>query len=329
MHPVQISTIFNLSTELEFNNLALSVFKFQYQNNTVYKAFTDSLNINVEAVKLYSQIPFLPIEFFKTQDILCNEKKDDFIVFISSSTTSLAPSKHIVSDISVYESSFTKGFDLNYGKPSDFVILALLPNYLERKGSSLVYMFDKLIKLSNKVESGFFLDDYDKLIETLKNLKQKKSKTILIGVTYALLDLADKGIILDDNFIIMETGGMKGRREELLKEELHQLLKQKFGVSTIHSEYGMTELLSQAYSKGEGIFVCPPWMKVLVRDIDDPLSYVKENKTGGLNIIDLANVNSCSFIATQDLGRMKNSNEFELMGRFDNSDVRGCNLMIS
>ncbi len=329
MHPVQISTIFNLSTELEFNNLALSVFKFQYQNNTVYKAFTDSLNINVEAVKLYSQIPFLPIEFFKTQDILCNEKKDDFIVFTSSSTTSQTPSKHIVSDISVYESSFTKGFDLNYGKPSDFVILALLPNYLERKGSSLVYMFDKLIKLSNKVESGFFLDDYDKLIETLKNLKQKKSKTILIGVTYALLDLADKGIILDDNFIIMETGGMKGRREELLKEELHQLLNQKFGVSTIHSEYGMTELLSQAYSKGEGIFVCPPWMKVLVRDIDDPLSYVKENKTGGLNIIDLANVNSCSFIATQDLGRMKNSNEFELMGRFDNSDVRGCNLMIS
>ena len=329
MHPVQISAIFNLSTELEFNNLALSVFKFQYQNNKVYKAFTDSLNIKVEAIKQYSQIPFLPIEFFKTQDIICNEKKEDFIVFTSSSTTSQTPSKHIVSDISVYESSFIKGFNMSYGKPSDFVILALLPNYLERKGSSLVYMFDKLIKLSGKAESGFFLDDYNKLIQALEMLKQQKQKTLLIGVTYALLDLADKGIKLDDNFIIMETGGMKGRREELLKEELHQLLKQKLGVSTIHSEYGMTELLSQAYSKGEGVFVCPPWMKVLVRDIDDPLSYVKENKTGGLNIIDLANVNSCSFIATQDLGRMKNNNEFELMGRFDNSDVRGCNLMIS
>jgi phenylacetate-coenzyme A ligase PaaK-like adenylate-forming protein len=329
MHKVQTDAIFTLSNETDFNNLALSVFQFQYQNNKVYRAFAQSLKTNPEAINHYSQIPFLPIEFFKNQDVICNDKKDDFIVFTSSSTTSQTPSRHIVSDIGIYEQSFIKGFENAYRKPSDYVILALLPNYLERKGSSLVYMFDKLIKLSNNPLSGFFLEDYDKLISVLKSLKQSNTKTLLIGVTYALLDLADKGISLNDNFTVMETGGMKGRREELLKEELHQILKQKLSVSTIHSEYGMTELLSQAYSKGNGIFDCQPWMKILVRDIDDPLSYVKENKTGGINVIDLANVNSCSFIATQDLGRMKGDGTFEIMGRFDNSDVRGCNLMVS
>jgi phenylacetate-coenzyme A ligase PaaK-like adenylate-forming protein len=326
---VNSGDIFTLSTEQEFNRLALSVFRFQYQNNDVYRSFVNSLNVKAEAIEQYSQIPFLPIEFFKTKDVICNVKKEEFIVFTSSATTSQTPSKHIVADIGVYEQSFLKGFERFYGKPSDFVILALLPNYLERKGSSLVYMFDKLINLSNDPMGGFFLDDYDKLIETLKTLKQSKTKTLLIGVTYALLDLAERGITLNDNFIVMETGGMKGRRVELLKEELHQILKIKLGVSTIHSEYGMTELLSQAYSNGEGIFECPPWMKVLVRDIDDPLSYVNTNKTGGINVIDLANLNSCSFIATQDLGRMKSENKFELMGRFDNTDVRGCNLMVS
>ena len=329
MHPVQINHIFSIKTESEFNNLAISIFKHQYQTNGVYKAFVHSLNINTEAIKDYRHIPFLPIELFKSRDVICNEKQDDFIVFTSSSTTSQIPSKHIVSDISVYEKSFMAGFELFYGKPSNYVILALLPNYLERKGSSLVYMFDKLIRHSNKPEGGFFLDDSEKLISTLDKLKQNNKKTILIGVTYALLDLSDKGIKLNDNFIVMETGGMKGRREELLKEELHRELKNKLGVPTIHSEYGMTELLSQAYSKGEGVFECPPWMKILIRDIDDPLSFVNENKTGGINVIDLANINSCSFIATQDLGRMKNAHQFEIMGRFDNSDVRGCNLMIS
>lgn len=328
MRTINSDDIFTLSTEQEFNRLALSIFRFQYQNNEVYRSFVNSLNVKTEAIEQYSRIPFLPIEFFKTRDVLCNVKKDDFIVFTSSSTTSQTPSRHIVSDIGVYEQSFLKGFEQFYGKPSNLVILALLPNYLERKGSSLVYMFDKLIKLSNNAMSGFFLED-DKLTGILQDLKQQNKKTLLIGVTYALLDLAEKGITLNDNFIIMETGGMKGRREELLKEELHQILKAKLGVSTIHSEYGMTELLSQAYSKGEGVFECPPWMKVLVRDIDDPLSYVKENKTGGINVIDLANINSCSFIATQDLGRIKSGNKFELMGRFDNSDIRGCNLMIS
>ncbi len=328
MHTIPSGDIFTLSGEPEFNRLALSVFKYQHQNNVIYRSFVDSLNVDCESIKHYSEIPFLPIEFFKTRDVVCNEKKDDFIVFTSSSTTSQTPSRHIVSDISVYEQSFLKGFERVYGKPSDLVILALLPNYLERKGSSLVYMFDKLIKLTNNPVSGFFLED-DKLTGILEQLKQQNKKALLIGVTYALLDLAEKGITLNDNFIVMETGGMKGRRKELLKEELHQILRQKLNVSTIHSEYGMTELLSQAYSKGEGVFECPPWMKVLVRDIDDPLSYVKENRTGGINVIDLANVNSCSFIATQDLGRVKGENKFELMGRFDNSDVRGCNLMVS
>jgi phenylacetate-coenzyme A ligase PaaK-like adenylate-forming protein len=327
MHGVDINSIFSLSTEVEFNNLALSVFKYQYQNNKIYNAFVKSLNKEAESIKHYSEVPFLPIEFFKTQDVLCNAKKDDFIVFTSSSTTSQTPSKHIVSDISVYEKSFMKGFNSVYGKPSELAILALLPNYLERNGSSLVYMFDKLIKLSNNPMSGFFLEDKT-IIDKIQALKQQNKKVLLIGVTYALLDLAEKGIELNDNFMVMETGGMKGRREELLKEELHEILKKKFAVSAIHSEYGMTELLSQAYSKGDGVFDCPPWMKILVRDIDDPLSYVKENKTGGINVIDLANINSCSFIATQDLGRLKSNGQFELMGRFDNSDVRGCNLMV-
>lgn len=329
MHQVDINGIFSISSELDFNNLALSIFNYQYRNNRVYSAFIKSLNIETQAISHYTKIPFLPIELFKSQDIICNEKRDEFIVFTSSSTTAQVPSKHIVSDISIYEKSFTKGFELAYGRPSDLVILALLPNYLERKGSSLVYMFDKLIRASKREESGFFMNDLDKLIEVLQKLKQKGTRTLLVGVTYALLDLSEKGIKLDDNFIVMETGGMKGRREELMKEELHKILKERLGVSSIHSEYGMTELLSQAYSKGDGAFDCPPWMKVLIRDIDDPLSYVGVNRTGGINVIDLANLNSCSFIATQDLGRIKENGQFELMGRFDNSDIRGCNLMVS
>lgn len=329
MHAVKVDDIFKLTNDQEFNNLTLSVFKFQYYNNGVYKAFADSLGTVPENIQHYSQIPFLPVEFFKSRDVICNAKVNDFIVFTSSSTTSQTPSRHLVSDITLYEKSFVKGFEKFYGRPSDYVILALLPNYLEREGSSLVYMFAKLIKLSNQQESGFFLDDYDKLISILERLKIEGRKTLLIGVTYALLDLAEKGLKLNDNFSVMETGGMKGKREELLKEELHLLLKQKLGVSAIHSEYGMTELLSQAYSKGDGIFECPPWMKVLIRDIDDPLSYLSENKTGGINVIDLANLNSCSFIATKDLGRLKGNGRFELMGRFDNSDIRGCNLMVS
>ena len=328
MEADEINAIFSISNDRDFNNSALSVFNFQYKNNKVYKAFAESLNIKADAIDHYSKIPFLPIEFFKTRDVICNVKRDDFIVFTSSTTTGQEPSRHIVGDIGLYERSFIKGFERVYGKPSDYVILALLPSYLERKGSSLVYMCDKLIKLSGKAESGFFLSNYDNLILVLDELKQRNSKTLLIGVTYALLDLAELGVKLNEDFIVMETGGMKGRRQELLKEELHTILKQKLGVSKIHSEYGMTELFSQCYSSGDGFFTSPPWMKILIRDTEDPLTFIGENKTGGINVIDLANVNSCSFIATQDLGRMRSKGEFELMGRFDNSDIRGCNLMI-
>lgn len=323
----KFNRVFDIQTEEEFNNLCLEVFKFQYQNCEVYRRFSDSLGIQIETIKHYSQIPFLPVEFFKTHEILSVPKSNETIVFTSSTTTSQSPSKHYVNDIAVYEESFLKGFELFYGKPKDYCILALLPGYLERSGSSLVYMFDRLIKLSADINSGFFLHNYDELIVVIKSLKNSGKKTILIGVTYALLDLSEHGIKLSDNFIVMETGGMKGKRREMIKEEMYSFLKQKLGINTIHSEYGMTELLSQAYSKGDGIFECPPWMKILIRDTEDPLSLVGENKTGGINVIDLANWQSCSFIATKDLGRLS-GNKFEVMGRFDNSDVRGCNLMI-
>lgn len=326
MKAVEIDKVFSLKSDKDFNTMALSIFNFQYQNNKVYRGFIDQFKTS--EIDHYSKIPFLPVEFFKSHEIISGERKNSDVIFMSSSTTSQIPSKHIVSDVTVYEKSFLKGFECFYGNPKDYAIIALLPNYLERKGSSLVYMFDKLIQLSKNEKSGFFLEDYEKVKSALTELKNSNQKTILIGVTYALLDLAEQGFQLNDNFIVMETGGMKGRRKELLKEELHQILKEKLNVSAIHSEYGMTELLSQAYSKGNGLFDCPPWMKILVRDTEDPLSLVKENKTGGINVIDLANVNSCSFIATQDLGRSKGNRTFELMGRFDNSDVRGCNLMV-
>jgi hypothetical protein len=320
--------ILQVSSEHDFNELALDIFRYQSATNKVYGAFVSSLKKDNSGIDHYTRIPFLPISFFRTHEIVCNVNKGDNIVFTSSTTTSQQPSRHIVTNIKLYEESFIRAFELFYGDPSEMIILALLPNYLERKGSSLVYMFEKLISLTKHPESGFFLNDLDKLINVIRKLKQQNKKVLLIGVTYALLDLAEKGLDLNENFMVMETGGMKGRREEMVKEDLHAVLKARFGVKDIHSEYGMTELLSQAYSKGDGLFECPPWMKILIRDVDDPLSYIGENRTGGINVIDLANVNSCSFISTQDLGRMKNKTQFELMGRFDNSDIRGCNLMI-
>lgn len=328
MEGVNSDSLFSVSNEEEFNLKAIQVFQYQYQNNKIYKAYVKALRLDITEIKHYKQIPFLPIEFFKSQEVVCGNSAENAICFTSSSTTSQIPSKHIVNDVSIYEKSFTAGFKLFYGEPKEMVILALLPNYLERTGSSLVYMFDKLIKLSNKDESGFFLSNYDELKNRIEKLKLKQQKTVLIGVSYALLDLAETNVKLDSNFILMETGGMKGKREELLKEELHEVLRKKLNVDTVHSEYGMTELLSQAYSKGNGIFECPPWMKVLIRDTDDPLTLAKANTTGGINVIDLANLNSCSFIATQDLGKLKNDGSFELMGRFDAGDVRGCNLMV-
>jgi hypothetical protein len=237
-------------------------------------------------------------------------------------------SRHLVSDVSFYEQSYRLGFSEFYGNIQDYVVLALLPSYLEREGSSLIYMVDDLIKRSEHPESGFYLHNTDELAEKLKKLDASGQNILLIGVTYALLDLAEQHSFSLQNTIVMETGGMKGRRREMIREELHQVLCQGLGVPSIHSEYGMTELLSQAYSLGEGIFECPPWMHILVRDTEDALSYVADGKTGGLNVIDLANLNSCAFIATQDLGKQYENGSFEVLGRFDHSDIRGCNLMV-
>jgi phenylacetate-coenzyme A ligase PaaK-like adenylate-forming protein len=315
----------------DFNTLAISVFKYQYINNEIYNKYVSSLNNkfkDINEITHFSQIPFLPIEFFKTHQIVSQPITDVTVNYTSSGTTGNNTSHHFVNDINVYESSFNKAFELFYGNPSDYCILALLPNYLERTGSSLVYMCSKLIETSKHELSGFYLNNISDLIKTIELLKTKKQKTILLGVTYALLDLAEQNIELNDDFIVMETGGMKGKRKEMLKEELHDVLKHKFGVTSIHSEYGMTELLSQAYSSNSGVFKCAPWMKVLIRDINDPFEYMSKNKSGGINVIDLANINSCSFIETKDLGRIIKGSDFEIVGRFDNSDLRGCNLML-
>ncbi|HXU27947.1 MAG TPA: acyl transferase [Bacteroidia bacterium] len=323
--------VFSLQKDdVGFENLALDIFKLQYKRNKVYKEFADAIGVKVGEVNSLTKIPFLPIEFFKTQKIITEGAKlNNPVAFTSSGTTQTGTSIHYVNDITLYEKSFTQCFNLFFGKPSDYCVLALLPSYLERTGSSLVYMAQKLIDESHHPKSGFYLDNYDDLIKTIEQLKQQKQKTLLLGVSYALLDLADKNISLLNNFIVMETGGMKGRRKEMLKEELHAVLKEKLNLETITSEYGMTELLSQAYSLQNGLFQNPPWMRVLTRDTNDPFSFTSPNKTGGINVIDLANLNSCSFIATQDLGKIHPNNTFELMGRFDNSDIRGCNLLIN
>ena len=318
--------IFKIKTEKDFEHLALEIFHYQYKNVEVYRRFCDLLKTDISEVKSIENIPFLPIQFFKSHKIIAREK-GEAAVFTSSGTTGSTPSKHFVADLNLYETSFLKAFEKQYGHPSNFCILALLPSYLEREGSSLIYMVENLIEKSNHPDSGFYLSEMDTLAEKLQLLEESGQKTILIGVSFALLDLVEKRKFHLKNTIVMETGGMKGRRKEMIKEELHQLLKKGFGVEEIHSEYGMTELLSQSYSSGHGLFTCPPWMKVLMRDDADALSYVP-NKSGGINVIDLANLYSCAFIATQDLGKMKGENTFEVLGRFDASDVRGCNLMV-
>jgi phenylacetate-coenzyme A ligase PaaK-like adenylate-forming protein len=307
--------------------MALKVFRFQYENNLVYREFCDFLKTDVQKVKTIQQIPFLPIQFFKSHSVVSNSNLIQ-TTFTSSGTSGMVTSKHLVTDVSIYEESYRKGFSQFYGNIEDYTILALLPSYLEREGSSLIHMVDDLIQLSNQPESGFYLNNYDELIEKLIHLDQSGQNVILIGVTYALLDLIEKHTFQLENTIIMETGGMKGKRKEMIREELHHQLCNGFGVKSIHSEYGMTELLSQAYSLGEGIFECPSWMRVLVRDTEDALSYIREGKTGGISVIDLANINSCSFIATQDLGKIYSNSSFEVLGRFDHSDIRGCNLMV-
>ena len=320
-------TIFDIQSEQDFKDTALQVFRHQFKNNTVYRSFCDLLYVHPSDVKEVKEIPFLPIQFFKSHQIL-SSKEPVQEIFTSSGTTGSSTSKHLVTDVSLYERSYRKGFEHFYGNIEDYVVLALLPNYLEREGSSLVYMVDDLIRKSKNEESGFYLSNLDEIAQKLLVLSQKKQKTLLIGVTYALLDLIEKQQFQLENTIVMETGGMKGRRKEIIRSELHQLLSEGFGVDKIHSEYGMTELLSQAYSNGKGVFDCPPWMKILTRDTEDALTILESHKTGGLNVIDLANYNSCSFIATQDLGKVYADGKVEILGRFDHSDIRGCNLMV-
>jgi hypothetical protein len=293
----------------------------------VYRQFCDFLNTEVQKVKSLEQIPFLPIQFFKSHNVVSNTNTIQE-TFTSSGTTGMITSKHLVTDVSLYEQSYRLAFSEFYGNIEDYAVLALLPSYLERSGSSLIYMVKDLIELSNNEHSGFYLHNYDALISKLIELDNAGQNVILIGVTYALLDLIEKQKFDLKNTIVMETGGMKGKRKEIIREELHEILCKGFGVSSIHSEYGMTELLSQAYSLGNGIFECPAWMQILIRDTEDALTYVDYGKTGGVNVIDLANINSCSFIATQDLGKKQPNNAVEILGRFDNSDIRGCNLMV-
>lgn len=321
------SGIFQITTDTEFEAAALKTFRFQYANNAVYRSFCEHLNTVPHQVTKPTDIPFIPIEFFKNKQLLSTTQKAE-VLFTSSGTSGSLTSTHLVTDIALYEESYLTAFKRYYGAPSDFCILALLPSYLEREGSSLIYMVNDLISRSKHPKSGFFLHDTDKLKEHLEMLEASGTKTLLIGVSFALLDFCEKYLLQLKNTIIMETGGMKGRRKELIREELHDLLKKGFGVDVIHSEYGMTELLSQAYSKGNGLFTCPPWMQVLVRDTEDPFTYQPNGKTGGINVIDLANQYSCSFIATQDLGKKYDDGSFEILGRFDTSDIRGCNLMV-
>ncbi|MGV6829018.1 MAG: LuxE/PaaK family acyltransferase [Flavobacteriales bacterium] len=318
--------IFNIKSSKEFETLAIQIFNFQYKKVPVYTQFCDLLATNPKTVKQVKDIPFLPIQFFKTQKVL---EKNGIAekVFNSSGTTGIQKSKHYVTNLNLYKNSFLTGFSYFFGNLSNYNILALLPSYLEQKNSSLVFMVDELIKKSNSHHSNFYLNNFDELIEKIQYLENNKKKTILFGVSYALLDLIEKQTFNLKNTLVLETGGMKGRRKEQIKSELHEHLKKGFGVNTIYSEYGMTELLSQAYSKGNGIFTCPSWMKILTRDTEDAFSYVN-NTTGGINIIDLANLHSCSFIATQDLGKVAVNGSFEILGRFDNSDIRGCNLMV-
>ena len=319
--------IFNIQNAHQFSEVALAVFQHQFKHNKVYRSFCDLLFIHPSEVSKVEEIPFLPIQFFKSRKVLSSLDEIQE-TFTSSGTTGSSVSKHLVTDINLYKQSYLRGFAHFYGDITEYTVLALLPNYLERNGSSLVFMVADLIEKSKNTESGFYLDNIQELAKKLVALDKRGQKTLLIGVSFALLDLIALQKFNLKNTTIMETGGMKGRRKEMIREELHTLLQSGFGVSEIHSEYGMTELLSQGYSKGKGIFETPPWMKILTRDTEDALTINSLEKNGGINIIDLANYNSCSFIASQDLGKVHENETFEVLGRFDNSDIRGCNLMV-
>ncbi|MCX2740757.1 acyl transferase [Pontibacter anaerobius] len=314
----------------EFNSTALALFRFQAQHNPVYRQYLEYLRINPEQVQALEQVPFLPIEFFKEQQVMSGEFKAE-AVFYSSGTTQQARSRHFVSNLELYHQVSERIFERYYGALQDYVILALLPSYLEQGGSSLVAMVDHFIKKTGQTEKGFYLHDHGQLLQGLRQARERGKKVLLIGVSYALLDLAAELRGQEDftGVTVMETGGMKGRRREMIREELHAQLKQRLGVQSIHSEYGMTELLSQGYSKGEGIFWPGYTMRILLRDLNDPFDMNSQVRSGGINVIDLANVDSCAFIETKDIGRLHPDGSFEVLGRFDNSDIRGCNLLVS
>lgn len=322
------TSVFHISGEEDFNKLALKTFHFQYASNPVYGQLSRLLGADIARINDYRQVPFLPVSLFRDHKIISGDGSITKKVFTSSGTTGSIPSRHFIKDLKLYEESFTRSFRLFYGEPEEFRFLALLPGYLERQDSSLVYMLNYLINKTAHHGSGFFLHDLESLKEKLDEPGSIHHRTILFGASYSLLDFAERFTMDLGDIIVMETGGMKGRRKEMIREELHDFLCRKLNVEKIHSEYGMTELLSQAYSHGNGIFRAPPWMKILIRDTNDPMHFLPAGQTGGINIIDLANRFSCSFIATQDLGKLNEDGSFEVAGRFDDSDVRGCNLLV-
>ena len=323
--------IFQIKNEAHFEEIALKIFSFQYNENQVYREYCNLINKDPVSVNKLTEIPFLPIELFKTHTVITGNKNHEML-FESSGTTDQQKSRHFLKKPSLYRKSFLTAFNQLYGSPEEYYILALLPNYMENKHSSLIYMVNELIQQSGYKESGFYLENLRELAHNLKELKHKKGKILLLGVSFALLDLAEKYPMHLNDAIIMETGGMKGRRKELTRDELHNILKEKFQTDRIHSEYGMAELLSQAYSKGSGIFQTPPWMKILLREYNDPFHVQKPDGVnelnGGINVVDFANLYSCSFIETKDIGKMYPAGRFEVLGRFDYSDLRGCNLMV-
>ncbi|MCS3871218.1 phenylacetate-coenzyme A ligase PaaK-like adenylate-forming protein [Chryseobacterium ginsenosidimutans] len=326
-----MKNIFDILTEQDFLNASLETFHYQYNNVEIYKKFVDYLNIDPDKVDSLSKIPFLPIEMFKNHQILDKNVTAD-LFFQSSGTTQMNLSKHFIADENIYEESIYKSFEQFIGKPEDFIFLGLLPSYLEKQNSSLIYMVDYLMKKSTKPENGYFLYNHSDLFELLNQLKDKK--VILFGVSFALLDFLDycdsnsKTFKFSDTLTVIETGGMKGRKEEMTKDELLKILQEGFKTDKIYSEYSMTELLSQAYSLGNNEYQCPNWMRIMVRNAEDPFNYEKEGRTGAINIIDLANIHSCSFIATQDLGKIV-GDKFHVLGRIDHSDIRGCSLLVS
>lgn len=324
---VAIDHIFTIDSSNAFREACLEVFTYQAHHCDLYARYLSLLGVQPETITRVADIPFLPIEFFKGHRIISSDRQAE-VVFSSSGTTGSIQSKHYVADVTVYERSFREAFEKFYGTPKDMAVLALLPSYSEREGSSLIYMVDDLISQSRYPLSGYFLYNHDDLRNALHELKHNEVKTILIGVTYALLDFVGKHHVDFPALTVMETGGMKGKRRELIREEVHDQLCNGFHVSHIHSEYGMTEMLSQAYSMGNGRFRCPPWMTISIRDTNDPFTMLPQGRTGAVNVIDLANRYSCAFIATQDLGKIHRDGSFEVLGRFDQSDVRGCNLLV-